>query len=198
MIILAWCRLWQRWWSWWPWPWPWLWSWWSSPSMHRYHHLDDDDEGGVREGWQTIRGGHDNTFCLTHHSHDDDDADDANSHHDKIPPWWELIDEMGFSHGIFPPLIIIMMTMNWRDWSTPINSNSWKYKMFLKANQHAKYSKHFKGACSFTMWGVKHLTGAQSQSHSIGQEKLRTIFVFKIAHLEGPHPAFAGHNSKFS
>ena len=108
---------------------PWLWSWWSSSldadcdrdddhddhdhghdydhddyddhHLH-YHHLDDDDEGGVREGWQTIRGGHDNTFCLTHHSHDDDDAVDdkvgfpANSHHGKIPPWWEyVIDRWG-------------------------------------------------------------------------------------------------------
>ena len=41
---------------------------------------------------------------------------------------------------------------------------------------------------------VKNLTGAPS-SHSIGQEKLRTVFVFAIAHLEGPHPAFAIVNS---
>ena len=32
--------------------------------------------GMKREGWQTIRGGHDSTFCLTDHSQGEDDGDD--------------------------------------------------------------------------------------------------------------------------
>ena len=39
--------------------------------------------------------------------------------------------------------------------------------------------------------------GCPILSQAIGQEKLRTVFVFALAHLEGPPQAFAGYNSKF-
>ena len=53
---------------------------------------------------------------------------------------------------------------------------------------------------SHLQWGNfkgQKFDGCPILSHSIGQEKLRTVFVFEIGHLEGPHVAFAGHNSKF-
>ena len=40
--------------------------------------------------------------------------------------------------------------------------------------------------------------GCPILSQAIGQEKLRTVFVFEIGHLEGPHVASTGHNSKFN
>ena len=36
--------------------------------------------------------------------------------------------------------------------------------------------------------------GCPIKSHSIGQEKLRTVFVFALAHLEGPPQAHAFYN----
>ena len=43
----------------------------------------------------------------------------------------------------------------------------------------------------------KKINGCPIQSQAIGQEKLRTVFAFALAHLEGPPQAFAGYNSKF-
>ena len=49
-------------------------------------------------------------------------------------------------------------------------------------------------------WGKnesQNFNGCRILSQAIGQEKLRTVFVFALAHLEGPPQAFAGYNSKF-
>ena len=49
-------------------------------------------------------------------------------------------------------------------------------------------------------WGKsesQNFNGCPILSQAIGQEKLRTVFVFALAHLEGPPQAFAGYNSKF-
>ena len=43
----------------------------------------------------------------------------------------------------------------------------------------------------------QNFNGCSILSQAIGQEKLKTVFVFEIGHLEGPHVAFTGHNSKF-
>ena len=56
------------------------------------------------------------------------------------------------------------------------------------------------GRGSRLKWGKnesQNFNGCPILSLAIGQEKLRTVFVFALAHLEGPPQAFAGYNSKF-
>ena len=44
---------------------------------------------------------------------------------------------------------------------------------------------------------VKNLMGAPSHPIQLVKRSSEQFFVFEIGHLEGPHVAFAGHNSKF-